>query len=80
MHAYVTEPHFEVAIKVTVDRQVRLRRIEVGISQQVLADRCGFFRTYLSRIENGSANPTIIVLAKLAVSLEVDIAEFFRDS
>jgi transcriptional regulator with XRE-family HTH domain len=43
-----------------------------------LADQCGIFRTYLSRIENGTANPTITVLASLAVALNVEIQELIK--
>lgn len=42
-----------------------------GISQEILAERSGIFRTYLSRIENGNANPTTTVLVALAAALEV---------
>ncbi|MFY8044694.1 MAG: helix-turn-helix domain-containing protein, partial [Rhodoferax sp.] len=37
-------------------------RLESQLTQEVLAERCGIFRTYLSRIESGVANPTLVVL------------------
>jgi transcriptional regulator with XRE-family HTH domain len=54
-----------------VGAHVRLRRMEAGLSQQALADQSGFFRTYISRIEGGTANPTIAVIAALAKVLQV---------
>jgi transcriptional regulator with XRE-family HTH domain len=65
-------------IRDIVGLQVRRLRCEAGITQQLLADQCGIFRTYLSRIENGTANPTITVLASLAVALSVEIQELIK--
>lgn len=45
------------------------------LSQEVLSERCGIFRTYLSRIESGAANPTLLVLVALADSLGVPPSE-----
>jgi transcriptional regulator with XRE-family HTH domain len=66
-------------IRGIVGNQVRSLRIEAGRSQQALCDQCGIYRTYLSRIEGGTANPTISVLAAIASALGVDTAELFRE-
>jgi len=50
-------------------------RHEANLTQDTLAERCGFYRTYLSRIEHGTANPTLLMLVALAVGLKVDIRE-----
>jgi transcriptional regulator with XRE-family HTH domain len=54
----------------------RLRR-ERGLSQEELAFCSGSTRAYLSGIEAGRRNATILTLAKLANALGVDVAEFF---
>jgi transcriptional regulator with XRE-family HTH domain len=41
------------------------------MTQEELAEKCGIFRTYLSRIESGNANLTLVVLVALASSLRV---------
>lgn len=41
------------------------------MTQEELAEKCGIFRTYLSRIESGNANLTLVVLVALAISLRV---------
>ena len=51
----------------------RLRR-EKGWSQEDLADRCGLHRTYISGVERGIRNPTVLVLEKIAKTLEVEPA------
>ena len=47
-------------------------------SQEALAHQCGIYRTYLSRIESGQANPTLIVIFALAQSLELEPHELLR--
>jgi transcriptional regulator with XRE-family HTH domain len=46
--------------------------------QEDLADRCGLFRTYMSRIETGKANPTLTMIHALAVSLGVKPGELLE--
>ena len=55
----------------------RLRR-EAGLSQEELAGRCGVHQTYLSGVERGVRNPTVTVLQKIAVALELDIEDVVR--
>ena len=58
-----------------------LRRLRVarGISQEQLAVDAGIDRTYVGGIERGKENPTVTVLARLAVALDHRITEFFRE-
>lgn len=62
----------ELNYKTVVGSRVRALRLNADLSQEVLSERCGIFRTYLSRIESGSANPTLVVLVALAHSLNVE--------
>ncbi len=62
----------EINYKNIVGEKVRALRKGSGLSQEVLAERCGIFRTYLSRIESGAANPSLVVLVTLANALEVE--------
>ena len=52
-------------------RNVRLLRKELEISQEELADLANLHRTYVSGIERKVRNPTIEILARLAVALGV---------
>lgn len=54
----------------------RLRR-SLGVSQEELALRAGSTRAYLSGIETGRRNPSVLKLDRLAAALGVDLAEFF---
>jgi transcriptional regulator with XRE-family HTH domain len=65
--------------KKAVGYRVKRLRLGAGATQDVLAERCGIYRTYLSRIEAGSANPTLVVLASLAAALNVRLCDLFCD-
>ena len=52
-------------------------RQQAGLSQVVFSERCGFYQTYLSRIENGRANPTINALEVIAHALGITVFELF---
>ena len=64
-------------VQETLSRQVKAFRGEAGLTQQALAERCGIYRTYLSRIESGDANPSIGVLIALANTLNIEIYKLF---
>jgi transcriptional regulator with XRE-family HTH domain len=51
-----------------------------NLSQRQLAARMGVPRTYISKIENGKAMPTLSSLDRLARALRVDIASLLRDA
>jgi transcriptional regulator with XRE-family HTH domain len=51
----------------------RLRRVK-GLTQEEVEARSGFSQQYLSSLERGRRNPTVITLFELAQVLEVDVA------
>jgi transcriptional regulator with XRE-family HTH domain len=56
----------------------RLRR-ERELKQEPLADIAGFTQSYLSQIENGRVNLTLLRLNDLAQCFGVSPSEFFRE-
>ncbi len=63
-----------------VARAVRDLRHQRNLSQRQLAGRMKVPRTYISKIENAKATPTLSSLARLALALEVDICSLVHDS
>jgi transcriptional regulator with XRE-family HTH domain len=57
---------------------IRDLRKEAGMSQAVFGEKCGFYQTYLSRIENGTANPTINAIEVIAKALGISIFELLE--
>jgi len=68
------EGGLQVATAVRDLRHVR------NLSQRQLAARMGVPRTYISKIENGKAMPTLSSLDRIARALQVDISTLLRDS
>jgi transcriptional regulator with XRE-family HTH domain len=60
--------------------QVRDIRKARHLSQRQLAGRMQVPRTYISKIENGKAIPTLGSLERLAAALDVDISQLVRDA
>lgn len=59
--------------------KVRQNREKLKWSQEELADRCGLHRTYISGIERGKRNPTLLIIEILANSLEVHPIDLLND-
>jgi transcriptional regulator with XRE-family HTH domain len=57
---------------------VRLRREELGLTQEDLSERAGIHRTYLSDLERGTRNVSLINIDRLAAALELPASELFK--
>lgn len=65
-------------IKLLVGKRVRELRNSIGISQEELADLAGLDRTYITSVERGKRNISIVNIEKLAKALKVSLSEFFN--
>jgi transcriptional regulator with XRE-family HTH domain len=54
-----------------VGRNVKRIRQEKGLTQEQLADLSGFSQQYISGLEQGRRNPTIVTIYELATALGV---------
>jgi transcriptional regulator with XRE-family HTH domain len=54
---------------------VKLRREELGRTQEDLAERAGIHRTYLSDVERGSRNVSLVNIERLAAALSLSMSE-----
>ena len=59
-------------VRKKVGANVRHYREKAEVSQEELGERSGLHRTYISGVERGVRNPTVLVLAKIAKALGVD--------
>jgi transcriptional regulator with XRE-family HTH domain len=62
-----------------VGRNVQRLRVAAGLSQAVLAERMGVDRAYVSGLELGRRNPTIVTLWHTAQALEVKLRQRFEE-
>jgi transcriptional regulator with XRE-family HTH domain len=65
-------------LRVQVGLNVRRVRSSKGWSQEELAFRSGLHRTYISGVERGLRNPTVLVIGRLAETLGVAPIDLFR--
>lgn len=56
-----------------VGRNFARFREQLGLTQEQVAERSGFSQQYISGLENGRRNPTIVSLYELALSLGVTL-------
>lgn len=59
-------------------RKIKILREDKNYPQDEFARILHFDQSYLSKIENGKANPSIIYLKQIADALETDIQELFN--
>ena len=65
-------------IKIAVGKRVKELRNKLGISQEELADIAELDRTYITSVECGKRNISIVNVEKLANALNVSLSEFFN--
>ena len=53
-----------------IGRNVRRIRCALGLTQEQFAERSGFSQQYISDLERGRRNPTIVSLFELAQALD----------
>lgn len=56
---------------------VKTLRLSLGMSQEELAFQAEIDRTYVSQVERGVSNPSVLVLVKLSRILGVEVQELF---
>ncbi len=70
----------EIPAHVQLGERLKHRRIGAGLTLSELAERAGFGKAYLSRIENGKKVPPIGTLARIAEVLGIEAASLLADS
>lgn len=57
---------------------VKTRREDLGLTQEDLADKAGIHRTYLSDVERGSRNLSLLNIERMAAALDLSLSELFQ--
>jgi len=68
----------EADLNFLVGKRIKELRVLKEISQIELAEKCGFERTNMSRIESGRTNPTLSTLYKISQALGVSLDELVK--
>ena len=68
-----------VDMRKLVGRNAARLRGEAGLTQEQLAERSGLSQQYISKLEKGERNPTVVTLYELAQGLGVSHVELVRE-
>ena len=68
---------FSAALQLLGER-IRAARQRLGISQEELAFRAEIDRTYVSQIERGIGNPSLLVMLRLSAVLQAPLSRLLR--
>ena len=61
-----------------VGRNVRRLRTDQGLTQEAFAEASGISQQYLSGLERGLRNPTVVTLYEIATALRVSVEDLVR--
>lgn len=68
----------EAALLRSLGKRIRDLRHDRGLSQERLAELADIHENHVRRIEGGTANPSYLVLVRIAKALGVTFAELLR--
>lgn len=69
----------EILLLEKLAKNIKIRRGELNISQEKLAEICGFDRTYISLLERAKRNPSFLNLKKLSIGLDIELTNLLKD-
>lgn len=64
-------------LRILFGKRVRELRLATGLKQDEFAEKCGFARSYMSRVETGGANPSLDAIQTIATALRVPVKDLF---
>jgi transcriptional regulator with XRE-family HTH domain len=65
-------------MRALVGRNVQRIRQRRGLTQEKLSEKAGFTQQYISDLENGRRNPTVVTLYEIAMALGVSHMDLLR--
>lgn len=60
-----------------IGRKIRTIRKQKGMTQFILSQGCGLNQNYISDIENGKRNLTLLRLFDIAKALDINVKDLF---
>ena len=68
----------EQELLIQLAQKIKTQRKKLNISQEKLAEKCDFDRTYISLLERAKRNPSYLSLMKLCNGLEIELVELLN--
>ena len=64
---------------VEIGQRIRNYRLQIKLSQEELAERCGLQPTYIGQVERGEKNATIESIGKISSGLGIPLSRLFEN-
>lgn len=61
-----------------VGQRIRNHRMQMKLSQEELAEKCGLHPTYIGQVERGEKNATLESISKIAAGLNITLSTLFE--
>lgn len=65
-------------IATIIGQRLRLRRQELGYSQELTSEKAGLHPTYIGQVERGEKNATIESIEKICIALDFPMEDLFN--
>ena len=65
-------------IATIVGQRLRIRRQELGYSQELTSEKAGLHPTYIGQVERGEKNATIESIEKICIALDLPLEDLFN--
>ena len=66
-------------LSVEIGQRIRSYRLQNGLNQEELAERCGLHPTYIGQVERGEKNATLESVSKIANGLSLSLSTLFEN-
>lgn len=63
---------------VQLGQRIREIRVQKGMTQSEIAERCDMASNYIAMLERGERNPTYLTLLKIAEGCGVNVSELMK--
>ena len=66
-------------LSVEIGQRIRSYRLQSGLNQEALAEKCGLHPTYIGQVERGEKNATLESISKIAGGLDLSLSKLFEN-
>ena len=66
-------------LSIEIGKRIRHYRMQLRLSQEELAEKCGLHPTYIGQVERGEKNATIESISKITAGLSISLGTFFEN-
>lgn len=65
-------------LSIEIGQRIRSYRLQSGLNQEQLAEKCGLHPTYIGQVERGEKNATIESISKITAGLSLPLSKLFE--